>query len=477
MPSSTTAFNKLPIELNKAIAHLLPTDCDIARYRHICRATNDAVDGDNLSFWRAVLRRKFALLAGKSNRELKRQYQRRTKYLRRGSGIDFRFGNSTLEKKVLGVLKDLIIESFRGIETGTRTGTGTILVDRPQCLNQLAISKFITDSRLLLNSKRPRANPGESTHINPALAVVKLMCSHVLFDMDAKLVDKTIEFDEAQKAVYASTSLAPIFTGPKKNEVNMEWILHCFNFFRYYMTNQDASFLHESLQDLDRAQRPSAWQGPLKSGSSPLPKYWKGTYAYLERDTLYKFRQMSSNSTSKKASRNENWIPEDLNVDEGKIQSLQLDCNLDGNLPWPKEFEEELHSLRETIIPTTRAQHSKKASTEDEALKNIQVKGWGEDLQDHFYATGWLNPLPDQCEIPGFMRFTLMKHFEDNLDNFTVNNLWAYEGVVLPGSRIILGRWWYASETEDLDKDYSGPFILWAVDPEPDFSDDSDSGA
>lgn len=40
---------------------------------------------------------------------------------------------------------------------------------------------------------------------------------------------------------------------------------------------------------------------------------------------------------------------------------------------------------------------------------------------------------------------------------------WAYEGVVLPGGKIILGRWW--SPMQDLEEiNCIGPFIFWEVD-------------
>jgi hypothetical protein len=61
-------------------------------------------------------------------------------------------------------------------------------------------------------------------------------------------------------------------------------------------------------------------------------------------------------------------------------------------------------------------------------------------------ALGWLNPLPPQGGIPGWQRITFMKHFSQDYEHPNEDNLWAYEGVVLPGGRIILGRWWFASE-------------------------------
>ena len=58
----------------------------------------------------------------------------------------------------------------------------------------------------------------------------------------------------------------------------------------------------------------------------------------------------------------------------------------------------------------------------------------------------------------------MMKYFVDE-DSGVIDDaaLWAYEGVVLPGSRIIIGRWWSPDDTID-GENYSGPFILWCVD-------------
>ena len=46
--------------------------------------------------------------------------------------------------------------------------------------------------------------------------------------------------------------------------------------------------------------------------------------------------------------------------------------------------------------------------------------------------------------------------------------LWAYEGVVLPGGKIVVGRWWSPSNNAAGgavdEQQYSGPFVLWCVD-------------
>jgi hypothetical protein len=113
-------------------------------------------------------------------------------------------------------------------------------------------------------------------------------------------------------------------------------------------------------------------------------------------------------------------------------------------LRWPAIFEEKLHSLRKRADPIIKAQT--RGKSELEVPDSVQFTGVGVDLDDDFNAIGWLNALPEQHGIPGWQRITFMKHFMDDFDQIEQDNLWAYEGVVMPGGRIILGRWWYASE-------------------------------
>jgi hypothetical protein len=75
----------------------------------ICHGTNDAIDADNFSFWRARFQSKFAFREGPTNEELKETYQRRLKQLRRGTGYDFFRGHKNREKDVLLVLQELVI--------------------------------------------------------------------------------------------------------------------------------------------------------------------------------------------------------------------------------------------------------------------------------------------------------------------------------------------------------------------------------
>jgi hypothetical protein len=79
----------------------------------------------------------------------------------------------------------------------------------------------------------------------------------------------------------------------------------------------------------------------------------------------------------------------------------------------------------------------------------------------HFY--GRIHALPPQGGIPGFQRISFIKLFHQD-GEFDPDSMWAYEGCVLPGNRIIVGRWWWITDAEiQNDEIFSGPFIFWNV--------------
>ncbi|KZM28198.1 hypothetical protein ST47_g682 [Ascochyta rabiei] len=458
-----TAFNTLPIELNKAIAHYLETDKDIVSFRLVCRGTNDAIDADHGTFWRHMFRKNYAFKDGLTNKELRRMYQRRAKMLRRGTGYDFFRGYKKREQDVVEVLKDLIVESFQGTVSFDEYG-------RPRCKNQDRLLEFVLNSKILLNDRRPpeeasRAEKGEIKGMNPMLVAVKIMCSPLVFEHE-NIKHHVFAVEQLQRAVYAATNKAPIYEGLDHTDLNVEWIMKCLDFFRHHMMNQEVMTLSDAMENLSTLQKPTVWQGPLQKGAFPLSKHWKGTYSFLDSNEQRKIRALPNDDDSE-------IYFSDKNVDEGKIQSLELDFDPDHQLKWPLIFEERLKSLRSNLESNVPLKTQGRSKFKDAAGGNLQFMGTGTDLEDDFRAIGWLNALPDQCGIPGWQRITFMKHFAEDLDDVDSDNLWAYEGVVLPGGRIIVGRWWFASETVDFNRDYNGPFILWAAEPD-NFDETSD---
>ena len=156
--------------------------------------------------------------------------------------------------------------------------------------------------------------------------------------------------------------------------------------------------------------------------------------------------------------------------DESKFPSTQ----------WPRSFEQLIETnpylndidFSPTPMLTRRSRNRRSPSSTANAgvrpteyvLKsffgssNVPVKA-------HYY--GRIHALPPQQGIPGFqrisfLRFQLCAHGE--LDE---SQIWGYEGCVMPGNRIIVGKWWHITtnhfDIEPVDK-YSGPFIFWNVD-------------
>jgi hypothetical protein len=142
---------------------------------------------------------------------------------------------------------------------------------------------------------------------------------------------------------------------------------------------------------------------------------------------------------------------------------------------WPSNFERHLKGQsflseaaqklqKEPLSPrSTRAKPLVFGPERPEDLKShyYEVTGWDDET---FWATGWINQLPTQKHVPGFKRMVMMKYFTTASGDIDHDALWAYEGIVLPGDQIIVGRWWSPQMPIVLSKIYSGPFILWNTD-------------
>lgn len=142
------------------------------------------------------------------------------------------------------------------------------------------------------------------------MLAVKLICSHFLFELDGAHV---FAVEESQQVVYMATNTAPLYLGDNRTDVNMAWMLHCMQFFRNHMLNEEVASLYPSMEDLSPTQKPSAWQEPIRNGTRPLSKHWKGTYAFLDVGEVDKIRHLSADQVG-----DEFFC--DKNVDEGKIQ-------------------------------------------------------------------------------------------------------------------------------------------------------------
>jgi len=182
---------------------------------------------------------------------------------------------------------------------------------------------------------------------------------------------------------------------------------------------------------------------------------------------------------------------------------------LDNPPSTPTEIAPQGHSRTANTQPSTPPP-SPPITCPRKGIDYIQFSGSGTDC-DNYCCSGILHPLPPQHGIPGWQRLSMMKFTalqpsissdgsssspssgsattsssstassptstevlesegaitdffgtsEDDYDIEIDEQTWAYEGIVLPGGAMILGRWW--SPLDDEHRRCTGPFIFWNV--------------
>jgi hypothetical protein len=92
---------------------------------------------------------------------------------------------------------------------------------------------------------------------------------------------KVSHFDLSQYQAYDTPARQPIFCGKYKQDVNLRWLLHVVNFFKYHLTALDEGLLAYHYKDLESDQFPQPWEGRIEAGTKPLNSHWKGAYSKL----------------------------------------------------------------------------------------------------------------------------------------------------------------------------------------------------
>ncbi|KAM3089335.1 hypothetical protein ACMFMG_000939 [Clarireedia jacksonii] len=271
-------------------------------------------------------------------------------------------------------------------------------------------------------------------------------------------------FDWSQFEVYAAPQQQPVFVGQWKNDLNVQWCLHVANFFKFHLKAKNGEgVLAHAFAALSQDQLPRAWLGRLQQGTQKLESNWKGAYFYLDRDELTRMRLVGGKDGG--------LYLDELNGGEFQDISIFFDEQKFGKASWPAAWEEILKSDPFSKVYVNEQQnHGPRRSTRSRKVKQHKeipspgVKYFYGSSQDsreaHFY--GVVHGIPTQHGIPGFQRVTMMKFFPDHNGHYDPGQVWAYEGCVLPGGSIIVGRWWDATAEAGSDV-FSGPFVFWNV--------------
>lgn len=274
-----------------------------------------------------------------------------------------------------------------------------------------------------------------------------------LLDINSELT--ILGFEASQRAAYL---FKPLFKGYHGLNIDMEWVLHQLNFWRYHMVRPEEITLFSAYSQFEESEYPRYWQNLLKNETTPaIGRFWKGSYGFLEGESDVVLMRTRGNPDAE--------IQDIFCGEDGvDFQDVEVKLLKEGQENWPPQFEHCLQALEEPKKRMkTRAQRP--LASPDPATWESRSFRFGGECEDQtgFLADGWLNTLPSQSGVPGWKRMTMMKYFEDEYGNIDFDRLWAYEGVVLPGGQIIVGRWWSPYQTDE-NLIYSGPFILWCID-------------
>ncbi|MCJ1238009.1 hypothetical protein MMC14_005996 [Varicellaria rhodocarpa] len=309
---------------------------------------------------------------------------------------------------------------------------------------------------------------------NPLFEFIQLVLTHWSFDLS--LHNETHFFQVSQHAVYASPNDHPLLYGPNKDRVNVGFLLHVVNFFKYHLTTSVEQTAIDAYRRLASNEKFKAWNEPLAGGLKELGSTWKTSYGALHNGPNGQlYGQMRGLIEPPRVS-----FEDDLGMQDGKFHTLDLEFS--GVSP-PPAFQ----NFPEMGLPSGGNYHS--------------FAGFGREGGKQFQCVGTVSPLPDQKKIPGWQRVSMVKHkpidpnaprhhrlrprrptapptpvtapssadygsfawhlradgsvdFKEALDN----QVWCYEGVVLPGGMIMLGRWW-----GPLGQIETGPWIAWRV--------------
>ncbi|KAH6719263.1 hypothetical protein BKA61DRAFT_543704 [Leptodontidium sp. MPI-SDFR-AT-0119] len=219
----------------------------------------------------------------------------------------------------------------------------------------------------------------------------------------------------------------PVFTGLYKQVVNIRWLLHVVNFFKFHLKSDGEGLLEHEYRILEHDEFPQFWTGHIKGGTQPLARHWKGLTKHQDMDFFF--------DTADKPP----------------------------SYVWPENFEAILGSNPfEDPAQQRRAKRAKVSMDSTPGVKQF----WGScrgSQRGHVY--GRVHALTTQQGFHGFQRLTMMKYYTkqdaNGHDIYDPFQAWCYEGCVLPGGRLIVGRWWSALGDPNSSTTNSGPFLWW----------------
>lgn len=278
--------------------------------------------------------------------------------------------------------------------------------------NLMRLVRFVEANNLHVlfappRNKKWRAAGTVESRSSLLLMIQSLIAPSVLSFDTLQFSKEVFGFPDSQRVVYGNAIEQQMFGGFSGREVNMEWVLHSLNFWKYHLMREDEGTLYYAFNALDHSDRPRYWSQQLSNGAATLGQHWKGSYSFVDRDVIRRVRDNT----------NDAYFQDEFNGESeaDAFQDLRLELVSRGEETWPFAFERHLHSLRRPVVKAkTRAQKRSAAAgaeeTDDLRPVSFRFNGEGSDSYEDFRASGWLNPLP-----PPAWRGRLAPHDHDEV--------------------------------------------------------------
>jgi hypothetical protein len=109
---------------------------------------------------------------------------------------------------------------------------------------------------------------------NSLVLLIQLCLTHLILSPDSSK-GAVSHFDMSQSEAYADHAEQPMFIGGWLQTINVRWLLHVVNFFKYHLKFQEEGVLAHDYAVLDRDQLPQPWVGRIMEGTQPIGSHWK----------------------------------------------------------------------------------------------------------------------------------------------------------------------------------------------------------
>ncbi|CAG8193587.1 unnamed protein product [Penicillium nalgiovense] len=412
----------------------LPTEAsiyrDVLHLSQSCKEIWEKVFNSECAIWRDRFGKHYDIAPGRRSRELKIEYQIRAIVL--SSPIHFKEEEDARQYLWMEVMQTMLEESLK--IPIARGATSKTLQRIHETLNEVDfLSEF----------KKGRT----SSPLFYALQLVRAFSSNCLssFALDPTITEPCRRTDYDIKRVYSyADEVGKAFID--HDNLDLAKLLNLRNFWQRHLLNASELTFQESFSGLPADMKPKA-RKDIPTEASRLSPSWLGYYCDVRSACIHPVSDLQK--------ANQRQTCADLETHGDGIDIMTLDLQPSSEQFWPAQCSKIIPLAGE--LDTERVYFDGKQRSYDAAHEaGNPVFGFTEEIAvPHGGFEGWTRICftiveadgdDDEEEQPS----SPMMHGEGWIH--------GYEAVIVPGGRMMLGRW-----VDMKEPDARGPFIFWDV--------------